>query len=418
MKNACRRAVCLLMAAMILGGSLAMSEAEYYSMQGNEAWYQEMLEKGILAPGNNYRLKKVIERAQAGEEITVATIGGSITEGAGASNYKECYASRFFRGFAARYGKDGGQNVRLVNAGVGGTPSPFGLMRYQRDVVDRVKDPDGLPDLVVIEFAVNDWGEPTKHKAYESLVKTILQQPNAPAVILLFAVFQNGFNLQNEIRFIGMRYDLMMVSIKDAAFPHVGQEWTAKQFFHDEYHPTSFGHGVMADCLLYAVETAAAREADAEDVDPESVKPVYGDDYMGLITLYGSGEYPENVTLDRGGFAHDDANSYTNFPVGRVGGINFSKESGDPNTPLTFKATFKKLLIAWRATNSNLFGEAELLVDGAVMRTVKGAPDKWGQSEVVLLWNKKEAQEHTVEIRMKEGSENKRFTITAISYVP
>ena len=84
MKNACRRAVCLLMAAMILGGSLAMSEAEYYSMQGNEAWYQEMLEKGILAPGNNYRLKKVIERAQAGEEITVDTIGGSITEGAGA----------------------------------------------------------------------------------------------------------------------------------------------------------------------------------------------------------------------------------------------------------------------------------------------------------------------------------------------
>ena len=49
-------------------------------------------------------------------------------------------------------------NVKLVNAGVGGTPSTFGLMRYQRDVVERVTDPDGLPDIVIIEFSVNDWG--------------------------------------------------------------------------------------------------------------------------------------------------------------------------------------------------------------------------------------------------------------------
>jgi len=417
MKKTRRRIVCLLLTFVILGGSFAMGETGFYSEQANEAWYQEMLQNGILAPGNNYRLKKLIQRAQDGEEITVAAIGGSITEGAGAKEYKECYAARFFRGFAARYGKDGGRNVRLVNAGVGGTPSPFGLMRYQRDVVDRVQDPDGLPDLVVIEFSVNDWGEPTKHRAFESLVKTILQQPNEPAVILLFAVFQNGFNLQGELKSIGDAYGLMMVSIKDAAFPHVGKEWTAKEFFHDEYHPTSLGHGVMADCLLYAVDAAAARETDAQDASLD-VSPAYGTDFMGLITLYGSGDYPENVTLDRGGFARDDMSSYTNLPVGRVGGINFSRDSADPNAPLTFKAVFKKLLIAWRATNDARFGEAEILVDGKVKRTLKGAADKWGQSEVILLWDSKDSLKHTVEIRMAEGSETKRFTITAISYVP
>ena len=35
--------------------------------------------------GNNVRLKKVIERAQAGEPVTIGLIGGSITEGAGAA---------------------------------------------------------------------------------------------------------------------------------------------------------------------------------------------------------------------------------------------------------------------------------------------------------------------------------------------
>ena len=214
MKHIARRIACAILALMILGGGIAMGEGTYYNEHAGESWYREMLQKGVLALGNNARLKKLIARAQAGERITVATIGGSITEGAGAKNYKECYAGRFFRGFAARYGQDGGKNVYLVNAGVGGTPSPFGLMRYQRDIVDRVKDPDGLPDLVVIEFAVNDWGEPTQHRAYESLVKTILQQPNDPVVILLFAVFRDGFNLQGEIKKIGERYDLMMVSIK------------------------------------------------------------------------------------------------------------------------------------------------------------------------------------------------------------
>ena len=417
MKHIARRIACAILALMILGGGMAMGEGTYYNEHAGEGWYREMLQKGVLALGNNVRLKKLIARAQAGERITVATIGGSITEGAGAKNYKECYAGRFFRGFAARYGQDGGKNVYLVNAGVGGTPSPFGLMRYQRDIVDRVKDPDGLPDLVVIAFAVNDWGEPTQHRAYESLVKTILQQPNDPVVILLFAVFRDGFNLQGEIKKIGERYDLMMVSIKDAAYPHVGKEWTKEEFFSDAYHPTAMGHGVMADCLLYAVESAAARETDEADISLD-VSPAYGTDFMNLVTLYGSGEYPADITLDRGGFAKDDLNSYTNVPVGRVGGINFSRESGDPNVPLTFKGTFKKLLIAWRAVNSSIFGEAEIVVDGQVKRTLKGGSDKWGQSEVILVVDGKESREHTVEIRMAEGSETKRFTITALSYVP
>jgi hypothetical protein len=67
--------------------------------------------------------------------------------------------------------------VRFVNAGVGGTPSTFGLMRYQRDIADRVQDADGLPDLVIVEFSVNDYQEPTGHRCFESLVKTILSQP-------------------------------------------------------------------------------------------------------------------------------------------------------------------------------------------------------------------------------------------------
>ena len=414
MKRLFEKAVCLALVFVFLGGCAAMGENVYYGKDSGAEWYRAMLQDGIMSTGNNLRLKRVIERAQAGEHVTVAAIGGSITEGAGAADYQECYAVRFFRGFAARYGVN--KNVHLVNAGVGGTGSTFGLMRYQRDIVDRVKDvdEDGLPDLVVIEFAVNDWQEPTKHRCYESLVKTVLEQPNEPAVILLFAVFKTGFNLQDEIRKIGETYDLMMVSVKDAAFSHVGKEWQEKEFFYDEYHPTSMGHAIMADCLLAAVDAAAAKETDAQDIALD-VAPAYGIDFMGFRTVYGEGEYP-GVTLERGGFAHDDVGSYKNLPVGRVCGKNFCHQQADGNDPLRLTFTFRKLLIAWRATNDSQYGEAEILVDGKVKRTLKGGSGNWGQSEVILLWDAKEAAEHTLEIRMAEGSERKRFTITAIGY--
>ena len=377
----------------------------------DQEWYQQALKDSVMSTGNNARLKKVIERARNGEEITLATIGGSITEGAGAAMYSQCWAARFGVRFGTAYGTDNGANVHLVNAGVGGTPSPFGWMRYRREVVDRVpgKDPDGLPDVVVIEFSVNDWEEPTKHRCYESMVKEILEAPNSPAVILLFAVFRNGFNLQEELKRIGERYGLMMVSIKDGFYGHVGKEITEAQFFHDEYHPTSFGHRIMADCLMQAVRNAAEKETDApQDLN---VAPVFGTDFKGLQTIFGDTE-TDAFTVERGGFQSKDYSSYHNEPVGWVCGPNFFHNNNDPMEPLRVTGVFRKCLIAWKATADSAFGTAEILVDGKVVKTVSGGAGKWGQSEVALALDAAEAAEHTLEIRVTEAG--KKFTVTAI----
>ena len=401
--------VSVLMILMLLCVSTAWGEEK--KTMFDEEWYRQALRDSVMSVGNNARLKKVIERAQNGEVITLATIGGSITEGAGASSYKECWASRFHIRFRTEYGAANGSNVCFVNAGVGGTPSPFGYMRYQREVVNRVPaaDTDGLPDVVVIEFSVNDWEEPTKHRCFESMVKEILDAPNEPAVILLFAVFRNGFNLQNDLRRIGKNYDLMMVSIKDGFYGHFGKELKKEGFFSDEYHPTSLGHRIMTDCLMQAVTEAAEAETDAApDLD---VKPVYGTDFMGLKTIFGDTE-TEEFTVDRGGFPGSDSGSYHNQPVGCVCGKNFYHNVKDPMDPLTVRGIFRKCLVAWKATNSASFGAAEILIDGRVVKTVKGGKDKWGQSEVVLVLDEKEAAEHTLEIRVTE--EGKAFTVTAI----
>ncbi len=395
---------------VLLWTSTAWGEAKKTMFE--KEWYLQALEDSVMSPGNNARLKKVIARAQQGETVTLAAIGGSITEGAGAGTYQDCWAVRFQKAFQKEYGTEKGTNVQLVNAGVGGTPSPFGYMRYQREVVNRIPtgDTDGLPDIVVIEFSVNDWQEPTKHRCFESMVKEILDAPNEPAVILLFAVFRNGFNLQDELKRIGKNYDLMMVSVKDGFYGLFDKKIKKDGFFVDEYHPTSLGHRIYMDCLMQGIKDAAGAETDeAPDLN---VKPVYGTDFMGLKTIFGETETDEYF-VDRGGFPGSDSSSYRNQPVGQVCGKNFYHDVKDPMDPLTVKGVFRKCLVAWKAAASSTFGAAEILIDGKVVRTVRGGKDKWGQSEVELVLDQQEAAEHTLEIRVTE--EGKKFTITAIS---
>ena len=403
-----KKLILVLLAMMLMGGSFAMGEFV------SEPWYAEALKGCEMSQGNNLRLKKVIDRAQSGEVITIATVGGSITEGAAASTYAECWACRFAKRFGTAYGTANGKNVELINSGVGGTPSPFGWMRYGRDVLERVseRDPDGYPDIVVIEYAVNDWEEPTKGRCYESMVKEILSQPNKPAVILLFSSRKDGWNLQGKLRKVGDRYDLMMVSISDGIHPHIDSDFPAEEWYKDDYHPKSVGHRMMADALMQAIEDANAAETASADIDLD-VEPVFGTDFMGLQTVYGDRD-AEGFTVERGGFDKNDFQAYRNQPVGLVCGLNFHHDLTSPDEPLKITGTFRKLLVAWKATADTTFGAAEILVDGQVKKTLKNGSGKWGQSEVVLVFDAAEAEEHTVEIRVTE--EKKCFTVTAVSF--
>ena len=102
----------------------------------------EMCEDAIMHTGNLERLASVMARASAGEDITIAYIGGSITDGSLATPQKtNCYAGLTQEWWNLTFQDS---NITYVNAGIGATDSYLGVHRATQDVLTH------KPDLVVV----------------------------------------------------------------------------------------------------------------------------------------------------------------------------------------------------------------------------------------------------------------------------
>ena len=247
--------------------------------------YREMIERSLVQTGNLYRVQRAIEKAQNGEEVVVAYLGGSITQGAGAKPINtECYAYRSYTMFKNRFGKGNGDNMKFIKAGAGGTCSELGLTRYDLDVL---RHGTVVPDIVFLEYAVNDAGDETDGVCFESLVRMAMDGPGNPAVILLFAVFMDDFNLQERMIPVGKRCQTAMISLKNAVTPQFSEETpviTKRQYFYDLFHPSNDGHRIMADCIDYFWQQAAAAPKETKDAVIDET-PAIGEKYRGLLTF-------------------------------------------------------------------------------------------------------------------------------------
>ncbi|WP_306813036.1 SGNH/GDSL hydrolase family protein [Paenibacillus soyae] len=385
--------------------------------------YQEMIARSLLSKGNNKRLKAAIEKAKRGEEVTLAYIGGSITHGAGANPLPSgCYAYRSYADFKTRFGRSGGP-IRFIKAGVGGTPSELGMIRYERDVL---RDGAVQPDIVIVEFAVNDADDETNGACYESLVLKALSAPNKPAVILLFSVFESDWNLQDRLAPVGSHYGLPMVSIKDAVTeqfrmtPDEGGIISKEQFFADIYHPTNAGHAIMADCLGWLFEETDRSDENQEDITLD-LPPVIGNDFVDVRLLDRASD-TEIAAIAEGGFSQtdfelqnaemdDDSHGTPQFPNNWM----HTGDSGSAGFAMTIRC--RSLLLVYKNTGSDEYGSAEIRIDGKLVGTADSHAVKWTRCHAVLLHRSEQTEEHTVDIRMKAGHEEKRFTILGFGYV-
>jgi len=102
-------------------------------------------------------LPNVFAKWKAGKEVRVGYLGGSITEQNG-------WRPKTLAWFKTQYPA---ASTTEINAAIGGTGSDLGVYRVRQDVLDH------KPDLLFVEFAVNDGGAPTDRilKAMEGIVR-------------------------------------------------------------------------------------------------------------------------------------------------------------------------------------------------------------------------------------------------------
>ena len=94
---------------------------------------------------------------------------------------------------------------------------------------------------------------------------------------------------------------------------------------------------------------------------------------------------------------------------------NWKHGAADGNEAFTLKAECRSILIAYKKTTESNFGEVEILVDGEVVKTVNGKEaGGWNNPYTLVVLNEDEVAEHTLEVRMAAGSEDKEFTILAV----
>ncbi|MBQ8922779.1 MAG: SGNH/GDSL hydrolase family protein [Oscillospiraceae bacterium] len=356
----------------------------------------EMTKRAILNQGNRARLANVMKRAQDGEKLTIGVIGGSITQGTGASSSQENYAFRtmawWVKSFPAAANK-----IEYVNAGIGATGSYIGVHRAERDLLSK------QPDVVIVEFSVNDTDPALNFQTYDSLVRKILNQPNNPAVVMLLMTQEDGTSLAETHKKIGEAYDLPMISYRNAVLPEISAgTFTWKDISPDNIHPNSNGHGIAAELLWHYFNSVLADLDSIDTSDLSFTAPAVSDDRYQNAKICGSDELtPQSAE----GFTGAEINQY--FPH------NWKTETAGT---ITFEVAARNIGILYQRTIDGKSGQYDVYVDGEFVTTLDGNfPDGWGNyAEAAEVYTSEGGLPHTVTIKLHEGSSAEGFNLLGL----
>ncbi|SFC99618.1 SGNH/GDSL hydrolase family protein [Butyrivibrio sp. YAB3001] len=205
-------------------------------------------EKAVAGLGDSTRFSKAFTKLENGEDVTICFLGGSITQGSLSSTPQTCYAYRVYEWLKEKFQS---ANISYVNAGVGGTTSVFGAARADRDVLSYA------PDIVLVEFSVNDECNEYFFESYEGLVRKLLYSDCEPAVAALFNFYyQDGKSAERIHSKVTRHYGIPAASMHGAIYEDIlsGKIENTELLSPDGLHPNDLGHELLAGVVTNLFE--------------------------------------------------------------------------------------------------------------------------------------------------------------------
>ena len=376
------------------GISLAPSPTDYVS--------EEEMELADMWQGSKEdSIAKVIKKAAQGEKVTVAVIGGSITQGtisSGSSDSlvenKRCYADIFFSWWEETFPQT---EFKFINAGIGATDSYLGVHRVQTDVLDY------NPDIVLVEFAVNDANSVLYKKTYDNLVRMIAKSANEPAILLLFMAQTNGAGAQENQSNVGFSYSMPMVSYRNVIKEMMETgKYSDRELSSDEVHPSALGHAIAGEIIWKYLNSIYAQIEEYGEPEPLEKPAVTKECYANARILDSEQIKPESSS----GFEEKEV--FYIFPN------DWTCEEGGGE--IKFTASFANLGVLYYRQIDGNGGQYEVYVDGN-MEAVLNADFNggWGNcAEAQECFTSDEVKEHEIVIKEKEDSTGSSFTILGL----
>jgi len=272
--------------------------AEETSAEAGKAAAQELSVRGGLS--------RFFEKARAGEKLTVAYFGGSITAAPG-------WRPMTFEGLQKMFPQS---ELTMINASIGGTGSIIGLFRADEDLLP------SNPDLVFIEFAVNDGRDAARRsndvlRAMEGIILKVRQQNPVADICLIYTMndhhvktIRDGWAHEAAALHeqVAQYYNLPSIYVGpavvqaieagDAVFTgEVADQATGRDaedrlvITTDKTHPTgSGGHAFYAEVVMRSLEKLAASPVASQAKLPI---PMFGKSWVqaAIIPVEGNAEF-------------------------------------------------------------------------------------------------------------------------------
>lgn len=359
----------------------------------------EMAQDSRLVQGNLARLARVIKSLQNGDDITVGFIGGSITQGSTAGE-KDCYARLVTNWIEETFPAS---KITYINAGIGATGSYIGVHRANKDLLEKG------PDLVFVDFSVNDTTERTQinKESYDSLLRTIWESKASPAVVTIAMTMENGTSFQEYHREIVEKYQIPMISYKNSILNVIAKgDIVWDDISDDDIHPNVAGHRVLADLIIDFMGYVRNNLDLIQETEPELGEPAVSDKY-------------ENGKIS--GTADIVPESMGNFELkeGQIGGFNgywrISADNGvfaSEYNPLRFEIECKNIGLLYAKTVKS-GSSAEIKIDGESVGVISSDfTGGWGNyAEFQTLASYDEKKLRTIEIFPIDTDEKAAFFV-------
>lgn len=361
---------------------------------------EDMLRSSLVNKGDISRIIKLIEKAENGEDITVAFLGGSITQGCNSTVPEKCYVELTYKWFKERFSN---VNVKHINAGVGATGSLIGVHRVERQVISK------NPDIVFVDAAVNDDEDYSCKVAYESLIRRLLRSNSKPAVVEIFMTMDTGFNVQEQQMSIGERYNVPMISFRDSLkYEVLNNKIKYSDVLTDEVHPNDSGHYIISELLTNFINSVYKNDYKKG----EEIKIV--DNILEIPCVF-EDRYINGTIINNLKIQPKEAIGFNNYDEGFQVFQNAWKYNSEANEDgrLIVELESRNIVLLYKKSISESSGKINVKVNGkekAFLDTY--FKDGWGDysaTEILELGN--EIKKYKIEIDVIKESSPKEITI-------